>query len=405
MSSNETFQLKDGDRVVFYGDSLTACHGYSDIVELYTAVTYPDRDIKFFNAGRGGDTAEGGSQRLETDVLSLKPTIVTVCFGVNDIGWGALATPERIERHYAGMKAIIEGCQKAGSRVIMLGPCPTRLPHPIPANDDDTPLRTMSIYDRKMAEDMGAQTINLYDEFRAVQRSIRAAGKDAASPTHSGDGVHLETTGNFAAAHIILKCLGAPCAASELEIDASSDVPEVKRSHRCSATVVGATLTTLHFTRKDEGWPLPLGEFGGRVSAFLPAHETLARYGLKVTGLKADASYEIFLNGSKYIARKGSELAEGVNLTHAVPPVFGPTAPWAMQSEAASLVLKARLSLLSGKDNMRHVLPADNTSLDPLRERMQRQADDLTELFHELTSTKPVLFELKEVVDEPKRAN
>src|SRR5215469_14646306 len=49
------FALKDGDRVVFYGDSITEQRLYTTYVEHYCTTHYPDRRITFINTGWGGD--------------------------------------------------------------------------------------------------------------------------------------------------------------------------------------------------------------------------------------------------------------------------------------------------------------------------------------------------------------
>ena len=53
------YQLRDGDTVVFLGDSITAARTYGKIVENYTLLRYPERKVRFINAGWGGDTAAG----------------------------------------------------------------------------------------------------------------------------------------------------------------------------------------------------------------------------------------------------------------------------------------------------------------------------------------------------------
>src|SRR5436305_9489977 len=85
------FPLRDGDTVVFLGDSITAARTYGKIVENYTLLRYPGRKVHFHNAGWGGDTAVGGLKRLEQDVFAKGASVLLVAYGVNDIGWGARA--------------------------------------------------------------------------------------------------------------------------------------------------------------------------------------------------------------------------------------------------------------------------------------------------------------------------
>src|SRR5215470_16756667 len=80
------FAIRDGDTVVFLGDSITAARTYGKIIENYTLLRFPDRKVHFINAGWGGDTAAGGFKRLQTDVLDKGATLLTVAYGINDIG-------------------------------------------------------------------------------------------------------------------------------------------------------------------------------------------------------------------------------------------------------------------------------------------------------------------------------
>ncbi|RYD93786.1 MAG: hypothetical protein EOP50_10575, partial [Sphingobacteriales bacterium] len=113
------FALRDGDTVAFLGDSITAARGYTKIVEHYTLMRFPERRVRFFNAGQGGDTASGCLKRLERDVFTKGATVVTVAFGVNDIGWGAKANEESKQRYLDGIRAIIEQCRARNVRPII----------------------------------------------------------------------------------------------------------------------------------------------------------------------------------------------------------------------------------------------------------------------------------------------
>src|SRR5258707_8116187 len=104
------FQIKDGDRVVFLGDSITEQRLYTSYIESYALTRHPSWKLSFRNVGWGGDTswlrqrahpdegklftADPAAQQamiedsvgrgLKRDVLPLKPTFVTVKFGMND---------------------------------------------------------------------------------------------------------------------------------------------------------------------------------------------------------------------------------------------------------------------------------------------------------------------------------
>src|SRR4051794_30680476 len=49
-ASAADFALRDGDTVVFLGDSITAARTYGRIVENYTLLRFPGRKVHFLNA-------------------------------------------------------------------------------------------------------------------------------------------------------------------------------------------------------------------------------------------------------------------------------------------------------------------------------------------------------------------
>src|SRR4051794_38094684 len=83
------FYLHDGDRVVFYGDSITDQRLYTTFTETFVVTRFPTMDVTFVHSGWGGDRVTGGGggridRRLERDVFAYKPTVVTVMLGMND---------------------------------------------------------------------------------------------------------------------------------------------------------------------------------------------------------------------------------------------------------------------------------------------------------------------------------
>src|SRR5580704_13036640 len=52
--------LHDGDRVAFYGDSITAQRLYTRFVEDFVLTRYPDLHLTFVNAAVPGDQVSGG---------------------------------------------------------------------------------------------------------------------------------------------------------------------------------------------------------------------------------------------------------------------------------------------------------------------------------------------------------
>jgi lysophospholipase L1-like esterase len=125
VAARADFELRDGDTVVFLGDSITAARGYTKIVEHYALMRYPDRRARFINAGQGGDTASASLKRLERDVFDKGATVVTVAFGINDIGWGLKADPHHRQLYLDGVRSIVEACKARGVRPFICSPAIT----------------------------------------------------------------------------------------------------------------------------------------------------------------------------------------------------------------------------------------------------------------------------------------
>jgi len=58
--ANPSFALNDGDRVVFYGDSITEQKLHTSDVEEFVLTRFPHRKVSFTHSGVGGDKVSGG---------------------------------------------------------------------------------------------------------------------------------------------------------------------------------------------------------------------------------------------------------------------------------------------------------------------------------------------------------
>src|SRR5436309_3607190 len=87
--AQEGFALHEGDRVVFFGDSITDQRLYTTFVESFVVTRFPRMNVTFVHSGWGGDRVTGGGggpidQRLQRDVFAYKPNVVTIMLGMND---------------------------------------------------------------------------------------------------------------------------------------------------------------------------------------------------------------------------------------------------------------------------------------------------------------------------------
>ena len=341
------FALKDGDTLVFVGDSITAARGYTKIVELYTLMRYPERRVKFWNAGQGGDTAAGAVARLERDVFAHGATVVTVAFGVNDIGWGTKADQEHKQKYLDGIRTIVTECQKRKVRVFICSPA---VLHQDPDKAETEFLQTMADEGMALAKSLGAETIDLARGMREVQRRVLAA--NAGKPDvkkhdrlHAEDGVHLNDLGQLAMGWAMLKGLGAEAEVSEAVVDAAAE--KVISTTGCKVTGVKKLSDGVMFVRMDAGLPMNLGVLSALQYQFVPVPDTLNGYRLRVKGLAA-GRYNISVEGRGLGTWDAKQLADGLNISSATADGWQPGGPWDAQSDIVKDIVDARDKLWMG---------------------------------------------------------
>lgn len=100
-----------GTRILFQGDSITdgnrgrnndlnhiLGHGYQFIIACKFGAELPERKLTFINRGISGDRVSGLLRRWQTDIIDLKPDILSILIGVNDLGSGVSA--EQYEKQF-----------------------------------------------------------------------------------------------------------------------------------------------------------------------------------------------------------------------------------------------------------------------------------------------------------------
>ena len=59
-TTSNSFAIHDGDKVVFYGDSITDQRLYTVFTEAFVVTRFPKLNVRFVHSGWGGDRVTGG---------------------------------------------------------------------------------------------------------------------------------------------------------------------------------------------------------------------------------------------------------------------------------------------------------------------------------------------------------
>src|SRR6266478_3240345 len=299
------FYLKDGDRVVFNGDSITDQRLYTTFTESYVLTRFPRLKVSFVHSGWGGDRVTGGGGgpidlRLQRDVFAYKPTVMTIMLGMNDGSYRAF--DEKILDTYAkGYRHIVDSVKEAlpGIRITVIQPSPfddVTQPPRFEGGYNSVLLR-YSQFVKELAEreklgvaDLNSPVVAALEKAKATDAEL--AKKIIPDRVHPGPGGHLLMAAE------LLKSWHAPALVSAVEIDVSAKkVADTERT-RVSELKAGDEIS---WTQLDEALPMPVDlndpivALAVKSSDFLQA---LNRQTLKVTGLKA-ANFELKIDGDE----------------------------------------------------------------------------------------------------------
>ncbi len=318
---NDAFFLHYNDRVVFYGDSITDGGAYCRYVESFVLTRFPNLAISYLNAGWSGDRVTGGGggsidQRLERDVISRKPTVVTIMLGMND-GGNRSFDDKLFNLYQTGYEHIVQKLKAALplARLVLIKPSAyddVNVPPSFPGGYNSVLLKYSDYVDQ-----LGKENGCLVVDFNApiVDMLTKAKGYDAETAKRLiPDRIHPEPAGHLVMAEALLKAWGAPTLVSYVELDANRGAIVDRK---------GASVRELKFDRgaswveEEECLPFPLEYKNPRVALAIRsagAMTDLNKEGIRVRGLTAPA-YKLRVDDVEVAEFSRQQLEDGIELS------------------------------------------------------------------------------------------
>ncbi len=318
----DDFYLKNDDRVVFYGDSITEQRLYTTFVETFVVTRFPSYTVNFVHSGWGGDRVTGGGGgpidlRLKRDVFAYKPTVMTIMLGMNDASYRVF--DEGIFKTYAtGMEKIVTKVKETFPKIRIT------LIQPSPFDDVTRPPTfekgynaVLIRYGEYLKELAAKAHVDIADlNTSVVEATKKAFALDAKlSPELNHDRVHPGPGGQLLMAAALLDAWHAPSLVSEVELEVeggavSSETKKAKVSHLNNRD------GKLSWTQLDESLPFPIS-YSDPVTALAikssKVVEQLNQQTLEVDGLSSD-KYVLKIDGKVVGTFTKQELDEGINL-------------------------------------------------------------------------------------------
>lgn len=383
-----SFPLKENDVVVMLGDSITAQHLHSNYIEAYCVTRFPKWNLRFRNSGVGGHTIGTGLARFDYDVANWKPTVVTVEFGMNDLGGGVNSVPA----YTKNIPLLPERIKAIGARPIFLTASPVN--DGTGASDKGGRNEALNLGAFAVVEYSKEHGIPCADQFHELADLWKAnAAKGADKVNLTGDPVHPGGPGQLTMAYACLTGLGAPALVSKATIDAGG---KVVSATQCAITDLKSDGGKLSFTRLDDCLPMPIPAEAATGLKLVPFTAKLNDYTLTVTGLAA-GKYTVTIDGAKVADVTADQLTAGWNmseLTEGAIAAQGKAVLAAIGNKAREVGAVRDIKKFQApawlKDLAEQIETARSKQLDPL----MAAVDKAEEKIHEAATPKPHRFEI-----------
>jgi len=200
----QTFELRDGDRVILLGGTFIEREGQFGTIETALTAAFPDRQITFRNLGWSGDTvwAESrgvfdppavGYQRMIDLVKELQPTVIVLAYGQNE----AFAGDAGLEAFVKQYTKLCDDVAPTQARLVFVTPHLMETPAPpLPDAAKWNPqLQMYSQAIQKLAAERQARVVNLTEDLAGLA-------------DRTENGVHLSPAGYAAVARVFVTAAG-----------------------------------------------------------------------------------------------------------------------------------------------------------------------------------------------------
>ncbi len=206
------FELKDGDRVVWVGNTLIEREQRYGSWELLLTLAQPDRNVTFRNLGWSGDTVwadsrgvfdppEKGFQRLIEGVKGLKPTVLFIAYGTNE----SFAGEAGLSRFRQGLERLLDAVAPTKARIVLFTPLPMEPSSARPAVTEAN--RNLEMYSEEIRKVADRRSCHVVDLFRLVREAKLTGLTD--------NGIHLTAEGYQRTAPLVAQGLGLKAPAAE----------------------------------------------------------------------------------------------------------------------------------------------------------------------------------------------
>lgn len=330
ISAQQITPFKDGDRVVFLGNSITDGGHYHSYIWLYYMTRFPGMRLTVLNAGIGGDQAIDMVKRLDGDVFSKRPTVLITTFGMNDSGYSEYNgdqpekfADEKVKASYEAYKQIESRFKSlVDTKIVLMGSSPydetAAIEGNIPLKNKNKAMLRIVDFQRESANNNGWQFFDLNQPMTAINQQFQQ--KDPTFALCGNDRIHPDNDGHMVMAYLILKAQGfAGKEVAEINIDASK--VSLISSSNCEVTDIKKNARGIEFDYRAKALPYPMDTIArgwgskksqAEAAEIVPFVDEMNKEMLIVKGLKGD--YRLLIDDEEIGIWPANDFAKGINL-------------------------------------------------------------------------------------------
>jgi lysophospholipase L1-like esterase len=256
------FELKDGDRVAFIGNTFVEREQVDCYIETALTSRYPDRNITFRNLGYSGDTVTGEArglcsgwsqfeapdkafERLRKLVAEYKPTVLLINYGMTESFLGPEKLPEFTANYNKMLDALIAAAGTSPRVVLMSPNYHEDLGRPLP--DPAEHNKSLKLYS-KAIEEVAAKRGGFFIDLFWMTKSAPAR--------LTSNGIHLTPYGYWYIAGMIeVWFSGQAVLGWSATLDLTVTPPKIKEAWHVKLSDVKLTNGTLEFTALGDHLP------------------------------------------------------------------------------------------------------------------------------------------------------
>jgi lysophospholipase L1-like esterase len=315
--------FQNNDTICLVGDSITHSGTYHSHIFLYHATRHPQMRLRFVNCGISGDSSSGMLGRLNQDVFSSNPTVVTLSAGMNDVGLGLyslIKVPDdaenrkrnAIDAFKQNIERISDALTEKGVRQILI--TPTIYDEHVESRDENmrganAALGKCRDFVLEFGKTRNIPVVDFWHPMNEINWTRQQA--DASFTLVGKDRIHPGPIGHLVMAYLFLDQTNAGQDVWRISMDAKAN--EVLEQKNAEVTDLVTTPAGLTFSSKEMALPFPLIEDAKEVLNLVPFIERLNQQLLRIHNLPA-GNHTLKINGSEVGTYSHSAFEKGVNL-------------------------------------------------------------------------------------------